>query len=574
MITEHLLSLLVWFPFFAALVVLFAPRQSVRFIRGFTVLAMLLELGFSLLLLQGEYTTAHYQFVERVVLVEQVGITYTMGVDGISLWLVLLTTLLSPIATFASWTSINTKIKEYAFSFLLLETGMLGAFVALDLVLFYVFWELMLIPMALIIGVWGGPRRVYAAIKFFLYTMVGSLLMLVAIIYLVVQYQAQTGVYTFELVRLNELILPVQVQMWAFGAFALAFAVKVPMFPLHTWLPDAHVEAPTAGSVILAAVLLKLGCYGFLRFAMPLFPSASHRLMPTLAVIAVIGIIYGAYCAWVQKDVKKLVAYSSVSHLGFVMLGMFSLTTQGLSGSILQMVNHGISTGALFLLVGVVYERRHTRQLDQFGGLAAVMPAYTTVFVIIALSSVGLPGTNGFVGEFMILSGTFLSDFFGPSAVLLALFAATGVILAAVYMLHAVLKVFFGPVTREENRHLADLSWREATALAPLVVMVFWIGLYPATFLGPMEASVKNFAAHYAAKLKQGDKQPSARAIFSEKNRFDMMPKPTAEEEGKAEAEAEAEAEADSQQPVAQAQARRVLNLKPGRPARAAGGSR
>ena len=567
MMTEHLLSLLVWFPLFAALVVLFAPRQSVRFIRIFTVLAMLAELGLSMLLLGGNYSTPHYQFVEQAVLVEQVGITYTVGIDGISLWLVLLTTLLSPIATFASWTSINTKVKEYAFSFLLLETGMLGAFVALDLVLFYVFWELMLIPMALIIGVWGGPRKVYAAIKFFLYTMVGGLLMLVAIIYLVVQYKEQTGVYTFELARLNELILPVQAQMWTFAAFALAFAVKVPMFPLHTWLPDAHVEAPTAGSVILAAVLLKLGCYGFLRFAMPLFPSASHRLVPTLAFIAVLGIIYGAYCAWVQKDVKKLVAYSSVSHLGFVMLGMFSLTTQGLSGSILQMVNHGISTGALFLLVGVVYERRHTRQLDQFGGLAAVMPVYTTVFIIIALSSVGLPGTNGFVGEFMILSGTFLSEFFGPSAVLLALFAATGVILAAIYMLHAVLKLFFGPVTREENRRLADLSWREATALAPLVLMVFWIGLYPAAFLKRMEPSVKNFAAHYSAKLQAGDAKPNIRSIFDDKE-FDMMPKPVEEEPEKA------ATESGTPRPTARVEAKKAIARKPARLERAAGGPR
>lgn len=564
--TEHLTSVLIWLPFLAALVVLFSPRQAVGFIRGFTVLAMLVELALSFLLLKVDYSTAHYQFVERAVLVEQLGITYTVGVDGISLWLVLLTTLLSPIATYSSWTSINTKIKEYAFSFLLLETGMLGAFVALDLFLFYVFWELMLIPMALIIGVWGGPRRVYAAIKFFLYTMVGSLLMLVAIIYLVVQYKAQTGAYTFELSRLNELVLPVPVQMWAFAAFALAFAVKVPMFPLHTWLPDAHVEAPTSGSVILAAVLLKLGCYGFLRFAMPLFPSASHRLMPTLATIAVIGIIYGAYCAWVQKDFKKLVAYSSVSHLGFVMLGMFSLTPQGLSGSILQMVNHGISTGALFLLVGVIYERRHTRQLSDFGGLGSVMPAYAAVFMIIALSSVGLPGTNGFVGEFMILSGTFLSGWFGPSAAIFTLFAATGVILAVVYMLHAVLKVFFGPISKEENRHLADLSRREAIALAPLVLLVFWIGLHPKTFLDPMDASVKTFAVDYAAKLEAGDARPNARTLF--KAGFDKMAQPPDEER-------EEQAAAVPRQPLPTTGAREADKAdkeKPGILAQATGG--
>ncbi len=511
--SDHLLSIVVWLPLFASIVILFTPRQSVGFIRNVSVLVMLVELGISLVLLTTDYTTAQFQFVERVVLVEKLGITYSVGIDGISLWLVLLTTLLTPLSTYASWTAINTKVKEYAFAFLMLETGMIGAFVALDVLLFYVFWELMLVPMALIIGVWGGPNRVYAAIKFFLYTMVGSLFMLVAIIYLVVQYQAQTGVYTFELAKLTELVLPVNIQMWLFAAFALAFAVKVPMFPLHTWLPDAHVEAPTGGSVILAAVLLKLGCYGFLRFAMPLFPSASHRFVPTLVALAIIGIIYGAYCAWVQKDFKKLVAYSSVSHLGFVMLGMFSMTPQGLAGSILQMVNHGISTGALFVLVGVVYERRHTRDLNEFGGLAKVMPNYALIFVVVALSSVGLPGTNGFVGEFMILSGTFLSDFLGNRAALYTVFAATGVILAAVYMLHAVLKVFFGPVQNEKNQHLPDLSARELTVLVPLVLFIFWIGLYPNTFLKDMEPSIKAFMDNYSAKLKAGDDAPGQRTV-------------------------------------------------------------
>ncbi|MBN1653712.1 MAG: NADH-quinone oxidoreductase subunit M [Deltaproteobacteria bacterium] len=509
----YLLSILIWLPLFAAVVVLFTPRQSVGVIRWFSVLVMLVELGISLLLLTGDYTSAQFQFAERAVLVEKLGITYSLGVDGISLWLVLLTTLLTPLATYSSWTAIHTKVKEYAFSFLLLETGMLGAFIALDVLLFYVFWELMLIPMALIIGIWGGPNRVYAAIKFFLFTMVGSLFMLVAIIYLAVQYQAQTNLYTFELAKLTELVLPVNIQIWLFAAFALAFAVKVPMFPLHTWLPDAHVEAPTGGSVILAAVLLKLGCYGFLRFAMPLFPSASHRFIPTLVVLAIVGIIYGAYCAWVQKDFKKLVAYSSVSHLGFVMLGLFSVTPQGLSGSILQMVNHGISTGALFVLVGVIYERRHTRDLNEFGGLAKVMPNYALIFVVVALSSAGLPGTNGFVGEFMILSGAFLSEFFGERAPLYTLFAATGVVLAAVYLLHAVLKVFFGPADNEKNQHLPDLTARELTVLAPLVLFVFWIGLYPNTFLKSMEPSIKAFTDNYSAKLKAGDDAPTQRAV-------------------------------------------------------------
>ncbi|HVU80512.1 MAG TPA: NADH-quinone oxidoreductase subunit M, partial [Rhodanobacteraceae bacterium] len=322
---SHLLSLICGLPIVAAFVVLFTPRQMAGFIRGFTVLMMVAVFLISLRLLGGDYTTAAMQFSERHVLVPQYGITYSVGVDGMSLWLVLLTTFIMPLATFASWTHIETKVKEYAICLLVLETAMLFAFVALDLFLFYVFWELMLVPMLLIIGIWGGVQRIYASVKFFLFTMVGSLLMLVAILYLVAQYKDQTGHYTFELSQLRLLLLPATAQFWLFCAFALAFAIKVPMFPVHTWLPDAHVQAPTGGSVILAAVMLKLGTYGFLRFAMPLFPSGSHRASSTIALLAVIGIIYGAYCAWVQPDVKKLVAYSSVSHLGFVMLGMYSL---------------------------------------------------------------------------------------------------------------------------------------------------------------------------------------------------------------------------------------------------------
>lgn len=501
---NHLITALLSLPFVAALVVLFMPRQMADGIRRFSVIAMLAELALSLKLLSGDYTTAAYQFVESKPLVPSFGISYTVGIDGISLWLVLLTTFVTPIATYASWTSINTKVKEYAISFLLLETAMIGAFVTLDLFLFYVFWELMLVPMYLIVGIWGGPQRVYAAVKFFLYTMVGSLLMLLAILYLAAQYKAESGVYTFDLNTLNTLVLPMETQLWLYAAFALAFAIKVPMFPFHTWLPDAHVQAPTGGSVILAAVLLKMGGYGFIRFAMPLFPSASHYFGPTLAGLAVTGIVYGAYCAWVQKDVKKLVAYSSVSHLGFVMLGIFSLTQQGLSGAILQMVSHGISTGALFLLVGVIYERRHTRDISEFGGLAKVMPVYATVFVIVTMSSVGLPGTNGFVGEFMILSGAFMSEKLLPISndFGLTLVAATGVILAAIYMLHATLKLFWGPITKDENAHLADLSGREKWGLYPLVVMIFWIGLYPAFFLNKMTPSVDELSASYSTKLQ------------------------------------------------------------------------
>jgi NADH-quinone oxidoreductase subunit M len=368
--------------------------------------------------------------------------------------------------------------------------------------------------MVLIIGIWGGMNKVYAAVKFFLYTMVGSVLMLVAILYLVAQYKAQTGHYSFELVELKQLLLPVNVQIWLFAAFALAFAIKVPMFPLHTWLPDAHVQAPTGGSVILAAVLLKLGTYGFMRFAMPLFPAGSHRAGATIAMLAVVGIIYGAYCAWRQEDVKKLVAYSSVSHLGFVMLGIYSVTTTGMSGAVLQMVNHGISTGALFLLVGVIYERRHTRELGEFGGLAKSMPAYCTLFVIVAMSSVGLPATNGFVGEFMILAGSFMSEFLGSHGPVAALFAATGVILAAVYMLHAVLRMFWGPLTNPENEGLPDLTRREGLALAPLIMLIFYIGLFPGRMLGDMNASVEQLQREYTLKLKASDHHPDSRDLL------------------------------------------------------------
>jgi NADH-quinone oxidoreductase subunit M len=515
--STHLLSLLCGLPMFGAVALLFAPRQWVQGIRMFAVglmsLVFLLSLG---LLSGGDYTTAALQFTERYVMVPTYGITYSVGVDGLSLWLILLTTFITPLATYASWTSIDTKVKEYAIALLLLESAMLGAFVALDVFLFYVFWELMLVPMLLIIGIWGGAQRVYAAVKFFLFTMVGSLLMLVAVLYLVQQYKEQTGHYSFELRELKLLLLPVTTQFWLFCAFALAFAIKVPMFPVHTWLPDAHVQAPTGGSVILAAVMLKMGTYGFLRFAMPLFPSGSHRCSSTLALLAVVGIIYGAYCAWVQPDVKKLVAYSSVSHLGFVMLGIYSLSSHGVTGSILQMINHGISTGALFLLVGVIYERRHTRELAAFGGLAKVMPMYALVFVIVTMSSIGLPTTNGFVGEFMILAGAFMSETLGRHGPIAAAFAATGVILAAIYMLHAVLKMFWGPITNPENEGLPDLTGRERLVLAPLVALIFWIGLFPNHLLHDMTPTVDRFALEYMAKLYAGDQHPDSRGMLEE----------------------------------------------------------
>ncbi len=423
------------------------------------------------------------------------GVSYHVGVDGISVLLVLLTTFLTPLTVLSAWHAVESRWKEFAITMLLLETGMIGVFVALDLFLFYIFWEAMLIPMYLIIGIWGGSNRVYAAIKFVLYTLAGSLLMLVAILVLYFRYGAATGTYTFDLPTLAQFILPAgREQNLLFLAFALAFAIKVPMFPFHTWLPDAHVEAPTAGSVILAGVLLKMGTYGFLRFCLPLFPNASLTFTPWIFALAVIGIIYGAWVSTVQPDIKKLVAYSSVSHLGFVVLGLFTLTPQGLVGGIIQMINHGLSTGALFLMVGMLYERRHTRLIAEFGGLWKVVPALSVLFLIVCLSSVGLPGLNGFVGEFLILLGAFQVD---RTA---AVFATSGIIFAAVYLLWMYQRVIFGVVTKDVNRRLPDLSVREWAILIPILALIVWIGVYPTSFTGMTEASVQALIAQVQAK--------------------------------------------------------------------------
>jgi NADH-quinone oxidoreductase subunit M len=446
------------------------------------------------------------QFTERAAWIGWLGAEYHVGVDGISLLLILLTTFLTSVAILSSYAAVTASVKEYMICMLLLETGMLGVFVALDLVLFYVFWEGMLIPMYFLIGIWGGARRIYATIKFFLYTMAGGVLMLVGIIALYFLTGAQPGgEYTFDLLKITGTALPFRTQAWLFLAFAVAFAIKVPMFPFHTWLPDAHVEAPTAGSVILAGVLLKMGTYGFLRFALPLFPDATQFFTPLFSWLAIVGILYGALVSMVQPDLKKLVAYSSVSHLGFVMLGIFALTTQAVEGAILQMINHGLSTGALFLLVGMLYERRHTRMIQDFGGLARSIPVFTAAFLLVTLSSIGLPGLNGFVGEFLILVGAFLaSPWF-------AVAATFGVVLSAVYLLWMVRRVFFGPCDNPENMGLLDLGLREKAVVVAFLIPIVWIGVYPNPFLTRLEASVGDLL-HHMEQRREAQLGPASEA--------------------------------------------------------------
>ncbi len=483
-----LLTSLIALPVAGAILLLFVRDEEhhERLIRNVAFGVSLLVFALTLIMWRGfDAASAEFQFVERHAWIPAFGITYFVGVDGISLLLLVLTGFLTPLALLGSWESVHRKTKAFAMFILLLEAAMIGVFVSLDLFLFYVFWDAMLVPMYFLIGIWGYDRRIYAAVKFILYTMAGSVLMLIAILGLAYLQNTATGAYSFDLLKMYATPVPPNLQVWFFLAFALAFAIKVPLFPFHTWLPDAHVEAPTAGSVILAGVLLKMGTYGLVRFAFPLFPTAATFFAPYLALLAVIGIIYGALVAMVQPDMKKLVAYSSVSHLGFVVLGITAMNVQGVQGAVYQMLNHGVSTGGLFLIVGMLSDRRHTRLISEYGGLKRVMPHLVAVFLIVTLSSIGLPGLNGFVGEFLILLGAFRWD---PK---IAAFAATGVILSATYMLWMFQRVNYGAVTNEKNARLRDLTPREWAVLVPIVALAVLMGVLPNLFLRPMEPSVE-----------------------------------------------------------------------------------
>ena len=485
-----LLSLLIAVPLLGSLVLLFIRNAALA--RLVTLVVSLVELALCLpLLMHFDPSIPHMQFGESVPWIGAWNIFYKVGVDGISVLFVALTALLTTISIMVSWKAITERVREFMIALLFLEAAMIGVFMALDLFLFYIFWEAMLIPMYLLIGVWGGPNRLYAAVKFFLYTLVGSVLMLVGIIAVYI-----TAGHTFDVLTLMNHSYSYTFQLWVFTAFFLAFAVKVPMFPFHTWLPDAHVEAPTAGSIILAGILLKMGAYGFLRFSLPFFPDAAIRATPFIMIMSVIAIIYGAYMAFAQTDFKKLIAYSSVSHMGFVTLGIFALNLQGIEGGLIQMINHGISTGALFLLVGVIYERTHTRMIADYGGIAAKVPVYATILMIITLSSIGLPGTNGFIGEFAILLGAF------QYAKVYAVIASIGIILGAGYMLWLYQRVAFGTITNPQNEGLADMNLREVVAVLPLVALVFIIGVYPNAAFTIMHASVENLIRHVNAKAQ------------------------------------------------------------------------
>ncbi len=489
------LSLILFTPLAGALVILFINKQRENTIRW--VANIFAGLGFVVSLpLWFLYDPANpaWQFVERAPWIPSIGAEYFLGVDGFSALLVLLTTLIGFISVLSSWTAITERVKEFYVLLLVLQTGMIGAFVSLDFLLFFLFWEVMLVPMYFLIGIWGTDRRLYSAIKFFLYTLVGSVVMLLGILALYFHQHEVTGVYTFDITKFQELSVPFDRQWWIFLAFFLGFAIKVPMFPFHTWLPDAHTDAPTAGSVILAAVLLKMGTYGFIRFSLPILPDASRHFVPMMVFLSIVGIVYGALVAMAQRDWKRLVAYSSVSHMAMVMLGMFALNPVGIQGSIIQQINHGISTGALFLIVGIVYERRHTREISEYGGLSKIMPVYATVFLVMTMSSIGLPALNGFIGELLILQGVFIAS------KIWAAFAASGIVLGAAYMLWLYQRTMFGKIENPKNERLADLSRRELVTFVPLIVLAVWIGLYPSPFLRRLDTSVDRVIARVNPK--------------------------------------------------------------------------
>ncbi|MDX2090882.1 MAG: NADH-quinone oxidoreductase subunit M [Kofleriaceae bacterium] len=511
---SFILPLLIALPLLGAILVMCTPKTESSLHRGlgltFTTITFLVSL---LVLRYFQPNVATFQLVFDVEWIPGLGAHFKTGVDGMSLWLLILTTFLMPITLLGTGKAITKHVREFIAAMLVLEAGMIGAFVALDVFLFYVMWEVMLIPMYLLIGIWGGQRRLYASIKFVIYTMLGSLLMLVAIFYVYVQHHNVTGIYTTDLQALMSVSLPYNAQNWCFAAFALAFAIKVPLFPLHTWLPDAHVEAPTAGSVILAGVMLKFGIYGFLRYAMPLFPHGAATWAPALAILSVIGIIYGAFVAFAQDDVKKLVAYSSVSHMGFCMLGVVAVNSMGIEGSIYAMLSHGLTTGGLFLGIGVLYERRHTRRLAEYGGIWKQMPVFAGLFLIITMGSAGLPALSGFIGEFLTIFGTFIAGDtfpashpnFLPYPRLLGAFAATGVILGAIYLLWMFQKVFFGKLDKAKNGNLPDLSLRELGTFIPLVILIFVLGLFPKQILKVMEPSVQRFTIEFRDRVDEPD---------------------------------------------------------------------
>jgi NADH-quinone oxidoreductase subunit M len=515
---SHLLTTLLFLPLFWGLLGLLIPAKvgsGGSALRLWALLGTLVTFSLSILLyLRFDAFGPEFQFIELAAWIPSLGSSYHLGIDGISLWLILLTTFLMPLVILGSFQAIREREREYYFLLMFLQTGMLGAFMTLDIFLFYIFWEAMLIPMYFLVGIWGGKERIYAAMKFFLYTIAGSLLMLVAIFYLAHQHFLQFGYYSTSVLDLYQLYLSglgwFSVQGLLFLAFAISFAIKVPLFPLHTWLPDAHVQAPTAGSVILAGVLLKLGGYGFIRFAFPLFPEAVAQYQFLFLFLGGIAIVYGAFIAMVQPDLKKLVAYSSVSHMGYVVIGLFSLNALGATGSIYQMLNHGITTGALFLLVGMIYERRHTREISDFGGLARTMPLFAIALMIVTLSAVALPGTNGFVGEFLILLGTWKTN--QPIAVI----AALGVIFGAVYMLWMFQRVMFGPISHKENETIKDLSFRELGIMAPLVFLIFFMGIYPNFFFQKMEPSVERFLQRSVMVMEQQHSGETEYAVVKE----------------------------------------------------------